>query len=257
LEQEKHLQSPAANRIKRSPYFKLLFHQAWRQIVADREQPSHILVTAGERYGDHFQLEGSLSLSKGRYLHVISNLWLNEFISRPIEIQGDPVIDEPLTLTTEAETESLQFIQLPDVPLKPINEELLFEAEMLEPFPLFPASGLEESLPSLEFDELSLSLEAEETTPVPEPSLEQEEFIFDQQTPDYVSIRTVQLEEHRRMRSKELHYLDHPMLGVLIYIVPYELPERENDDSEIIAAPATEIPERGQQSRNPGVAGYE
>ena len=30
---------------------------------------------------------------------------------------------------------------------------------------------------------------------------------------------------HRRMRSKELHYIDHPKMGVLMLITPYEAPE--------------------------------
>lgn len=32
---------------------------------------------------------------------------------------------------------------------------------------------------------------------------------------------------HRRMRSKELHYIDHPKMGVLMLITPYEAPEPE------------------------------
>jgi len=32
-------------------------------------------------------------------------------------------------------------------------------------------------------------------------------------------------QQRRRIRSKELHYLDHPVLGILLLITPYELPE--------------------------------
>ena len=32
-------------------------------------------------------------------------------------------------------------------------------------------------------------------------------------------------QKRRRIRSKELHYLDHPVLGILILITPYEMPE--------------------------------
>ena len=32
-------------------------------------------------------------------------------------------------------------------------------------------------------------------------------------------------QDRRRMRSSELHYLDHPVLGILIQITPYEKPE--------------------------------
>jgi hypothetical protein len=33
-----------------------------------------------------------------------------------------------------------------------------------------------------------------------------------------------QLVESRRMRSREYHYLDHPLFGVLVVVTPYELP---------------------------------
>ena len=32
-------------------------------------------------------------------------------------------------------------------------------------------------------------------------------------------------QKRRRIRSKELHYLDHPVLGMLVRITPYEIPE--------------------------------
>ena len=44
----------------------------------------------------------------------------------------------------------------------------------------------------------------------------------------YESVRTVVLNESRRMRSGELHYLDNPMFGVLVKVVPYA-PESAED----------------------------
>ncbi len=35
-------------------------------------------------------------------------------------------------------------------------------------------------------------------------------------------LRTVRLKQHRRMRSQEVHYLDHPLFGLLIKLSPYE-----------------------------------
>ncbi len=43
----------------------------------------------------------------------------------------------------------------------------------------------------------------------------------------YVSSRITTMQQKRRMRSKEIHYIDHPVIGILIYILPYELPETE------------------------------
>lgn len=40
--------------------------------------------------------------------------------------------------------------------------------------------------------------------------------------PKYISYR---MQARRRMRSGELHYIDHPLMGVLVQITPYELPE--------------------------------
>jgi hypothetical protein len=40
----------------------------------------------------------------------------------------------------------------------------------------------------------------------------------------YTVERTVVMRQHRRMRSNELHYLDHPLMGLLLKITPYELP---------------------------------
>ena len=38
----------------------------------------------------------------------------------------------------------------------------------------------------------------------------------------------------RRIRSKELHYLDHPVLGMLLIITPYE---KSEEDENINTAP--------------------
>jgi len=39
--------------------------------------------------------------------------------------------------------------------------------------------------------------------------------------------RVYRMQQSRRMRSNELHYLDHPVLGMIIRATPYELPKGE------------------------------
>jgi len=58
--------------------------------------------------------------------------------------------------------------------------------------------------------------------------------------------RTIALRQHRRMRSNELHYIDHPLMGVLIKITPYEFPDPDeaeeiSEDSKPVTA--TELPQ--------------
>jgi len=44
---------------------------------------------------------------------------------------------------------------------------------------------------------------------------------------DYSPFVQYRMQTHRRMRSKELHYIDHPLMGVLVQITPYEAPQPE------------------------------
>ena len=48
---------------------------------------------------------------------------------------------------------------------------------------------------------------------------------FTSDNDQFAGIQTFRLKESRRMRSKELHYFDHPMFGMIVKITPYELPE--------------------------------
>jgi hypothetical protein len=48
-------------------------------------------------------------------------------------------------------------------------------------------------------------------------------------TPRY---RVYRMQQSRRMRSTEIHYLDHPVLGMIIRVTPYELPESQAEASD-------------------------
>ena len=53
---------------------------------------------------------------------------------------------------------------------------------------------------------------------------------------EYFVNRIVQLREVRELREQELHYLDHPALGVLVQITPYTPPQ------PIVLETAVEVP---------------
>ncbi len=44
---------------------------------------------------------------------------------------------------------------------------------------------------------------------------------------DLISKQSYPMQIHRRMRSKELHYIDHPLVGILVQINPTEKAEKE------------------------------
>ena len=43
------------------------------------------------------------------------------------------------------------------------------------------------------------------------------------------ALQNFHLFETRRMRSKEIHYFDHPLFGVITRVIPYEFPKAEPD----------------------------
>jgi len=47
----------------------------------------------------------------------------------------------------------------------------------------------------------------------------------EEETNDYVTRQIILVKQARDMRSNELHYLDHPVLGVIVKIIPYSAPQ--------------------------------
>jgi len=56
-----------------------------------------------------------------------------------------------------------------------------------------------------------------------------------EQSIDYIITQIAQMKQSRRMRSNEVHYLDHPLFGIIVTTKPYSLPvESIPDDSPIL-----------------------
>ena len=54
-----------------------------------------------------------------------------------------------------------------------------------------------------------------------------------------VTNRVFPIINERRMRSREIHYIDHPLIGIMVLATPYEIPDQENQ-SESHKPPSTE-----------------
>jgi len=136
----------AARSIRRSKDYRMLLHQSWTQPID--AQSTAILLQGGDQFGDQFELEGTLSVRRSRFLHVETDLWLTRF-----EATGsmqDPFQDHPM-------------------------------AEVYPALLLAAARGLNHE-------------------------------------PGY----RYHMAQQRRLRSNEVHYLDHPQFGIIIEIRPAE-----------------------------------
>lgn len=151
--------------LERSAEHRLLFHGLWRQPMPDPGNETPLLVLGGEEFGEHHELQGSLSLhfNNGRDRVVIdADLWLAEFVR--------------------------------------------FQSEDSEwRLPQIPAT----------------------TPPLPRTDSQNAENTGSQlrdSTSDYSVSRVYHMEQSRDMRSNEFHYLDHPALGIVVTVFPYEVP---------------------------------
>lgn len=204
------------NRLQRNGH-RILFYGHWRQPVLDREQSRSVIIRGGNALDEaHFELEGDLRISLNRYLH----LWPQLYLTR--QLPQDWHLRDPKTIRTlasaqlpllEAQTLSQAQFSTRAFLDSTVNNQSLYSATADQYFRI--ETGTRPLNPTPAFTDLPFTDPGYET---PEPSTEQ---------PPASQYLRVQLNQPRRMRSGELHYLDHPMFGLLIRITPYELPVAE------------------------------
>lgn len=145
-------------RLAGSRNYKMLYKAAWRQPFVSRQEAPTVFISAGnQETSNRRELEGTLRLHKGRYLHVDAHLVLGKYEEHFQEIGATPA---PTTLGTSSNA----------------NTPLPSQANAFDDTEPLVAS------------------------------------------PEVMALEMFELKESRRMRSGELHYLDHPKFGMLIQI---------------------------------------
>lgn len=143
------LLAPIASRIRRSSRYRLLDHMGWQQPVVTGTNPA-VLTQAGDYYGDQRELDGTIHITRSRYLHLHTDLWWSVFS------QDDSTLSP--------------------------GQRALIET-YADRFPAL-ANGIERS--------------------------------------GYIPAAQYALQQSRRMRSGETHYIDHPYFGLVVLITPIE-----------------------------------
>jgi hypothetical protein len=174
--------------MRRSGRYDTLFHEAWYQPVRGEDEALPLILDRSGDTGYWPRLQGSVKLYLSRYLHIETNLWLN----------------------TDGRYLPGQW-RMPAPPLGPPS--LIIEypatAESAAVIPTSPAGAAAE-------------WPADGAFPgAPDPNAVEET------GPQYPFRHAVLLQQNRRMRSKEVHYLDHPLLGVVLSFTPLSGEELE------------------------------
>ena len=146
---------PIANRVRRASRYRLLDHWGWQQPIVPGKNPA-VLTQAGEYYGEQRELDGTIHITRSRYLHLHTDLWLSVFSS------DDNIIDP--------------------------NSRALID-KYADRYPKL-TGGLERS--------------------------------------GYFPAAEYVLQQSRRMRSGETHYIDHPYFGLIALITPLTTEEEDS-----------------------------
>lgn len=88
--------------LKRRSGLRVLWHGRWIQPIPSRDAPQPLLIQLGQTFGDSYQLEGTLEVTIGRYLHFHPRLWYQEpgLGFEPSYVGRDSQHDGPVVSTT-------------------------------------------------------------------------------------------------------------------------------------------------------------
>lgn len=170
-----------AQKLQRNPNFEVLFHNAWRQVITNKKSSKAILINGGQHFGEHQSLEGSIRLSVATYLELQTNLWFAQY---------DLNVGQEITQ------------QWPEIPMRPN-----YAKSNLNTLSLDSELELDQALASENATWASGSFGKDDSV--------------QEANSTYIARQIILLQQERDMRSSEVHYIDHPVLGLIIQITPY------------------------------------
>jgi hypothetical protein len=237
----------AANQLAKKGGKTILFHQRWFQYLIPNRDFSYLLVTGGQQYDEHFELEGSIGLKRSRYLHIDTNLWLSHFIPNPaiwndnlISIAGDSTEFESSLVDNELSTPLISSVYTKQSPLySGLDNPYLAPTPDWPILPTLPSrkNGTVTPAADLDDDEVQalqkqdpVEIQAQTSSTLTEPETNTQNTSLDTETINssellsqyYTHDEIVRMKQRRRMRSGETHYIDHPKFGLIIRIQRFD-----------------------------------
>lgn len=193
--------------MRRSKNYTVLEFAGWKQPLIKEQPGVPLVITSGQKYGKHHELEGKLIFRKNRYLHLHADLYLADY--------------------TQGSSINLKSWLLEEDSIAPHITQLHQSADNQNATP-----DKAESIMLNSIDIPSGQIEQAETG-LPETDGSLEAAITQESVSTYIASNIAHMNETRRMRSGEIHYLDHPKFGLLVTIEPTDPPFVYNEDPEI------------------------
>lgn len=227
--------SEAKKRISRNTVHRVLYHQAWIQSLDNSLKAKAIPIAGGEKYNDHYQLEGHVTISKDRFLHIKTDLWLMEFTAIELsekEIQKQSLAhDNIFNLSKEGFPSSLPDLPIDYKRITTIEDQALNRSINTE---------IDQAINEIFYsDTLGISVDGYVDGSIDDGLFELAEEINEQaakeaaeaiaikenQAIQYQLNKVYAVRQNKKISGRQINYLDHPKMGVIVSIKKYILPE--------------------------------
>ena len=227
--------------LTRSQNFRPLLHLGWRQKTKTKELAVPMKIIAGENFGYHYEQELKKFQQQLKQAETQEDV-LNKALF------NTPVIEELSegALKQQALNERLQelIVKLPNLPtdtislLDEVNKDITQTNAMLNSTnmlaaPIKPPQNW--TLDGFLKVEVDFYLHITADINVMNMSLAQlatQQLIPESNERESTQLKTINFKQDRRVRSKEIHYFDHPYMGMIIRILPYKKPIEVIDEVE-------------------------
>ena len=205
--------------------YKVRFHEAWRFQITSKDNSPWIIVNTETSLFNRQIIEGSLRFYKSRYLHFESDLWRINFSpsdSMAIILPEFPkrALNNEEEILLRALQFSKQFSSLTSF-VNSNSEDLAHEPEsLIEALMGYDLSSLTPILDSIEYSPIHPTEKADlNSLPIKE---------------------IWPIRQSKRIQEDEVYYIDHPQMGALISIKPYQpiainLPPEKDQIEEVSA----------------------
>ena len=200
---ETYILNAQANSVDRKNQMRVLFHKAWQQALIATEKAPYVVLTGGEVFDGVHELGGTIRLSVQKFIHVDTQLWLTQFGPNYGQESEWPIIPLAPSLSAQHQEQQDLLSHTDQAPAEyGINQDTMNAIKNTSTFSgtVFSPGSFNSPL------KLNNRLDAV-------------------QQRQYLANEVIVLEQSRRMRSQELHYIDHPRLGILIKIIPLSFEE--------------------------------
>ncbi len=229
--------SEANEKISRNTVHSVLYHRAWIQSLDNTVTAKAIPIAGGEKYNDHYQLEGHVTISKDRFLHIKTDLWLMEFIA--VELSEKEIQKKSFAHHSVFNLEKEGFSNsLPDLPIdykritmvedQALNNSINAEIDQaIDEIFYFDTVGISVDEYGDESNDNGLFELAEEINEQATKEAAEAIAIKEKQGIQYQPNKIYVVRQNKKISARQINYLDHPKMGVIVSIKKHILPEND------------------------------